>query len=75
METTANSGSLVLCSCAAPPCSLRTPRVLPHAPSVLPLKRPCSLTRLKRVVSNPKFGVYMIYIYNKKSTESYRLIN
>ena len=39
----------------APPCS-------PGAPSLLPLKRPCSLSRTETAISNPKFGVYIIYI-------------
>ena len=37
--------------------------VLPLAPSVLPLKRPCSLSRTEPATINPKFGVYIIYIY------------
>ncbi len=45
-----------LCSPSAPPCSL-------DAPSMLPLKRPCSLSRTKTAIANPKFGVYIIYIY------------
>ena len=47
---------LPICSLSAPPCSL-------IAPSVLPLKRPCSLSRPGRATSDPKFGVYIIYIY------------
>ncbi len=39
------------------------PSLLPLAPSLLPLKRPCSLSRPGRVIPNPKFGVYIIYIY------------
>ncbi len=30
---------------------------------MLPLKRPCSLSRTEMAISNPKFGVYIIYIY------------
>ena len=30
---------------------------------MLPLKRPCSLSRTETAISNPKFGVYIIYIY------------
>lgn len=33
--------------------------VLPHAALVLPLKRPCSLSRPGRVICNPKLGVYI----------------
>jgi hypothetical protein len=39
------------------------PSLLPPAPSLLPLKRPCSLSSSKTVIPNPKFGVYIIYIY------------
>ncbi len=42
-----------------PRCSLAARR----APSVLPLKRPCSLHRTETAILNPKFGVYIIYIY------------
>ena len=51
------------CSLGAPSCFLGAPSVLSLAPSVLPLKWPCSLSRSKAVISNPKFGVYIIYIY------------
>ncbi len=58
------------CSLGAPPapsvlplCSLCAPSVLPPAPPVLPPKRPCSLSRSKTAIPNPKFGVYIIYIY------------
>ncbi len=34
-----------------------------HRPLLLPLKRPCSLSRTETAISNPKFGVYIIYIY------------
>ena len=37
--------------------------VLPLAPPLLPLKRPCSFSRPGRVIPNPKFGDYIIYIY------------
>jgi len=37
--------------------------MLPLAPSLLPLKRPCSLSRSKTATTNPKFGVYIVYIY------------
>ena len=47
-----------LCSPVLP----RAPSML-GAPSVLPLKRPCSLSRSGRVICNPKFGVYITYIY------------
>ncbi len=40
----------------APPCS-------PHAPSLLPLKQPCSLSRTETAIPNPKFGMYIMYIY------------
>lgn len=39
------------------------PSLLPRAPSVLPLKRPCSLSRPGTAILDPKFGVYIIYIY------------
>ena len=39
------------------------PSLLPRAPSVLPLKWPCSLSRPGTAILNPKFGVYIIYIY------------
>jgi hypothetical protein len=42
---------------------LSTPPLLPPAPSVLPLNRLCSLSRSKTEISNPKFGVDIIYIY------------
>ena len=45
-----------------PAAPLHCPIVLPLAPSLLPLKRPCSLSRSKTVIANPKFGVYIIYI-------------
>ena len=49
---------------------LHCPIVLPLAPSVLPLKRPCSLSRPGTAISNPKFGVYIIYAlhYKKQCT-------
>ncbi len=37
--------------------------MLPLTPLILPLKRPYSLSYLKIVISNPKFRVYIIYIY------------
>ena len=40
-----------------------TPLLYHFAPSMLPLKRPCSLSRTETVISNPKFGVYIIYIH------------
>ena len=40
------------------------PSLLPRAPSVLPLKRPCSLSRPGTAILNPKFAVYIIYIFN-----------
>ena len=52
------------CSLRAPSCSLvapPTPSVLLLAPSVLPLKRPCSLSRTETAITDPKFGVYIIY--------------
>lgn len=36
--------------------------MLPLAPSVLPLKPPCSLSRIEMAIPNPKFGLYIIYI-------------
>jgi len=30
---------------------------------MLPLKRPCSLSQSKRIILNPKFEVYIIYIH------------
>ena len=52
--------------CTAPWCSLLlplAPLLLPRAPLLLPLKRPCSLSRPGTAISNPKFGVYIVYIY------------
>ena len=40
---------------------LHCPTVLPRARSVLP---PCSLFRPGRAIQDPKFGVYIIYIYS-----------
>jgi hypothetical protein len=37
--------------------------LLSCAPSLLPLKRPCSLSRPWTAIPNPKFGVCIIYIY------------
>ena len=54
----ANSG------CAAPWCYasvLHCPG--PLAPSLLPLKRACSLCRTETVIPNPKFGEDIIHIY------------
>ena len=39
------------------------PSLLPHAPSVLPLKQPRSLSRTKTAIINPKFRVYIMSIY------------
>ena len=54
-------------STTPPALAHRAPSVLPRcsldAPSMLPPKRPCSLSRTKTAISNPKFGVYIIYIY------------
>ena len=60
-----------LCSPVLPQCSLLLPRcslVLPPAPSLLsrtpsifPLKRPCSLSRPRTVISSPKFEVLITY--------------
>ena len=44
------------------PCSPVLPRCSPNTPSVLPLKRPCSLSRTETAIPNPKFGVYIIGI-------------
>ena len=38
------------------------------APIVLPLKRPYSLSRMEKTISNPKFGLYVIYSYLKRSS-------
>jgi len=55
---------LPCCSLDAPSCSL----VLPRAPSLLPwcssLLPHCSLSRSKMTTRNPKFGVYILYIYS-----------
>ena len=40
----------------------RTPLMLPCAPSVLPLKRLCSVSRPEIGIPFPKFGAYNIYI-------------
>ena len=46
------------------------PSLFPPAPSVLPLKRLCSLSRTETAATNPKFGVYIICIYvSPASTE------
>ena len=65
-----NSGSLVMrpftpfgAPSVLPLYSLRCPPLHPRALSVLPLKRLCSLSRPGTVMSNPKFGVYIVYIY------------
>ena len=47
----------------APPCSVTAPSLRPLTPSVLPLKRPCSLSRPGRAIQDPKIGVYITYIY------------
>ena len=51
----------------APSCALsllsRALSCSPRAPSMLPLKRPCSLSRPRTAGRNPKFGVYIMYIY------------
>jgi len=70
---TANLGSLLLRPFAppdapsvlprAPPCFLSASLLRPLAPSLLPLKRPCSLSRTETAIPNPKFGVYIMYIY------------
>ena len=44
------------------------PLILPRAPSVFPLKRPCSLSRPGTAISDPKFGVYIIYIYKDEDS-------
>jgi len=54
------------CSLDALPCSLSAPLLRPLAPSLLPLKRPCSLSRSKKVIPNPKFGVYIYPYTNDK---------
>ena len=46
---------------SAPPCSLDALLLRSLVPSLLPLKRPCSLSRPKIVILNPKFGLYNIY--------------
>jgi len=51
------------CSLATPQCSLGAPPCSLDARSMLPLKRPCSLSRPRGAVPDPKFGVYIIYIY------------
>lgn len=56
-----------LCS---PPCSLDAHSLRPLAPSLLSLKRLCSLSRPGTVIVNPKFGVYIIDIYICTSSSS-----
>ena len=51
------------CSLCAPSCSPDAPLLRPFAPSLLPLKRPCSLSQPEMATLDPKFGVYIIYIY------------
>ena len=46
---------------SASPCSLAAPSLRLPAPSVLPIKRPCSLSRPGRAICNPKFGVYIYF--------------
>ncbi len=48
------------CSPLLPYCSLCSPSPLPHVPD---LKRPCSRSGPKTEADDPKFGVYIIYIY------------
>ncbi len=60
---------LSTCSLAARlplPCSLKARSLLPLALPLLPLKRPCSLSMTERAIDNPKFGVYIMYIYIKR---------
>ena len=51
-------------SSLTPSCSLSTP-------SLLPLKRPCSLSRPETAISNPKFGVDIVYIYGRMIPRPY----
>lgn len=46
-----------------PSCSPGRSLVFPLAPPVLPLKRPCSLSRTETVIANSKFGVYISTLY------------
>ena len=55
---------LFCCAPVLPRCSSGVPSVRPLAPSVLFLKRPCSLSRSKRMISEPKFEMYITYIEN-----------
>ena len=41
----------------------RAPSMLARAPSLLPLKRPCSLSRSDTAIPNLKVGVHIIHIY------------
>ena len=59
----ANTGSSLYSPPSLPRYSLVLPRCSPPAPPLLPLKRPCSLSRTETAIPNPKFGVYIIYIY------------
>lgn len=45
-----------------PRCSPGAPLLRPLAPLLLPLKRPCSLSRPGTAILDPKFGVYIIDI-------------
>ena len=47
----------------APCCAPSLPYSAPHPPSLLPLERPCSLSRSKTEIPNPRLGVYIIYMY------------
>ncbi len=72
-----DGGSYFRLSPAAP---LHCPIVLPLAPSLLSpapllllLKQLCSLSRLKTAIINPKFGVYIIYIYSNPIKQLLRI--
>lgn len=43
--------------------TLPYPLLLPSTPSLLPLQRPYSFSRPRTVISNSKFGLYMVYIH------------
>jgi len=45
--------------------------MLPLASSLLPLKWLCSLSRTETAVPNPKFGVYITYIFLLQYTNGF----
>ena len=48
----------------APPSAPPSSSILLHTPSLLPLKRLRSLSQTKMAITNPKFGLYIMYRYS-----------